>query len=176
MPDQEKVGECVEAEEVCWSIGYRWVEHKEEEKEEPSDTEQYEEQLAKDTLNFPDTNYKENHVEESPQMGIDIPPPNILQEEIASESEELPTEIIEFPEDLIPTINDLPIPDTSAIIDGGIVDSLIPVDNVEEAEENSLMEKGELDLESRAIDGGNIFKQGIQKDGMTEEVEKEEMQ
>ena len=148
----------------------------EEEEEEPSDTEQYEEQLAKDTLNFPDTNYKENHVEESPQMGIDIPPPNILQEEIASESEELPTEIIEFPEDLIPTINDLPIPDTSAIIDGGIVDSLIPVDNVEEAEENSLMEKGELDLESRAIDGGNIFKQGIQKDGMTEEVEKEEMQ
>jgi len=144
----------------------------EKQEEEPSDTEKFEEQLAKDTIDFPDINDEENQMKEDPQMGIDIPLPNISQEDIITitEFEESPTEIVEFPEYSIPTINDLPIPDISAIIDGGIEDSPIPVDNLEEREENSLIEEEDLDFESRTIDG-DTFEQDIQGDKIRKEVE-----
>jgi len=164
VSDQKRVGECVEAEEVCWNIGYRWVENTEE-----KDTEKFEEQLAKDNIDFPVIKNEENLMKEDPQMGIDIPLPNISQEEIVtiSEFEESPTEIVEFPEDSIPTINDLPIPDLSAIIE----DSPIPVDNLEEREVNSPIEEEDLNFESRTIDGGNTFEQDIQGDNIRKEVE-----
>merc|ERR1711892_523486 len=107
VDDQMKVGECVEAEEVCWNIGYVWVE---EEEGNDLNKGELEEEMFTDIIQFPEEDDASKFIaegKEEPTFSMDVAVDSLI-EEIMIEEEELASEMLEFSKDLIPTLSNLP--------------------------------------------------------------------
>merc|ERR1711892_863483 len=161
VDDQMKVGECVEAEEVCWNIGYVWVE--EEEEENDLNKGELEEEMFTDIIQFPEEDDASKFIaegKEEPTFSMDVAVDSLI-EEMMIEEEELATEMVEFPNALIPTLSNLPEPVQDNIVVSIITEDPEQIDETEIFEEKDSKSMKKIDTFEENFDKDIVAKNGF---------------
>merc|ERR1712106_408808 len=169
VDDQMKVGECVEAEEVCWNIGYMWVE---EEEGNDLNKGELEEEVFTDIIQFPEEDDASKFIgegKEEPTFSMDIAVDSLI-EEMMIEEEELASEMVEFPNALIPTLSNLPGL-TEEPVQENIVVSIITEDPEQIDETEIFEEKNSKSMKKIDTFEENFDKDIVAKNGFVETEE-----